>query len=123
MTATIFITLAGLMGAAGVVLLAASAHALSGAGLDSAGQILLFHAAALLAGVALVGQGALSRPLAVAALAGFVIGALLFSGDITLRVFAGQRLFPMAAPTGGTILILGWIAIAAAGLMGASRAG
>jgi uncharacterized membrane protein YgdD (TMEM256/DUF423 family) len=123
MTATIFITLAGLMGAGGVVLLAASAHALSGAGLDSAGQILLFHAAALLAGVALVGQGVLMRPLAVAALAAFVIGALLFAGDITLRVFAGQRLFPLAAPTGGTILILAWIAIAAAGLIGTPRAG
>jgi uncharacterized membrane protein YgdD (TMEM256/DUF423 family) len=123
MTATIFVLLAGLMGAGGVVLLAASAHALSGAGLDSAGQILLFHAAALLGGIALMGQGVLMRPLAVAALAAFVIGALLFSGDITLRVFAGQRLFSMAAPTGGTILILGWIAIAAAALIGTSRAG
>lgn len=118
MTATIFIVLAGLMGAGGVVLLAASAHAAPGAGLDGAGQILLFHAAALLAAVALLAQNLLMRPLALVALAGFVVGALLFSGDIALRAFAGHRLFPFAAPTGGTILILAWIAVAVSGALG-----
>jgi uncharacterized membrane protein YgdD (TMEM256/DUF423 family) len=118
MIATILISLAGLMGAGGVVLLAASAHAMSGSGLDSAGQILLFHAAAILGGVALLTQGQLMRPLAVVALAGFVLGGFLFSGDITLRAFAGHRIFPMAAPTGGTILILAWIAVAVSGALG-----
>jgi uncharacterized membrane protein YgdD (TMEM256/DUF423 family) len=122
MTATIFIILAGLMGAGGVVLLAASAHAFSGLGLDSAGQILLFHAAALLGGVAALSQGLLVRPLATIALAAFVLGALLFSGDIALRALAGQRLFPLAAPTGGTILILAWLTIALAGALAAMRA-
>lgn len=121
MTATIFIILAGLMGAGGVVLLAASAHAAPGAGLDSAGQILLLHAAALLGGVAALAQGLLMRPLATIALAAFVLGALLFSGDITLRAFAGHRLFPFAAPSGGTILILAWLAVAVAGALTASR--
>lgn len=118
MTAMIFIILAGLMGAGGVILLAASAHAAPGAGLDSAGQILLFHALALLGVVAALTQGLLLRPLAVVALAAFVLGALLFSGDIALRAFAGQRLFPFAAPTGGTILILAWLAVAVSGLLG-----
>lgn len=121
MTTTIFIILAGLMGAGGVVLLAAAAHAFSGLGLDSAGQILLLHAAALLGGVAALSQGLLMRPLATVALAAFILGALLFAGDVALRAFAGQRLFPLAAPTGGIILILAWIAIALAGLMATTR--
>jgi uncharacterized membrane protein YgdD (TMEM256/DUF423 family) len=121
MAATIFIILAGLMGAGGVVLMAAAAHAAPGAGLDSAGQILLFHAVALLGSVALIGQGLLLRSLAVAALTGFVVGALLFSGDITVRAFAGHRLFAFAAPTGGTILILAWIVLAVAAASAAPR--
>lgn len=121
MSVTIFITLAGLMGAGGVALMAASAHAAPGAGLDSAGQILLFHAAALLGGVAAMSQGLLSRPFALVVLAAFVLGALLFSGDIALRAFAGHRLFPMAAPTGGIILIAGWLVLALAGLVAAQR--
>jgi uncharacterized membrane protein YgdD (TMEM256/DUF423 family) len=119
---TILIILAGLMGAGGVVLLAASAHAAPGAGLDSAGQILLFHAAALLGAVAALSQGLLMRPVALVALAGFVLGALLFSGDIALRAFAGQRLFPFAAPSGGTILIMAWLAVALAAALTATRA-
>ena len=38
------IVLAGLMGASGIILAAAAAHAASGAGLDSAAYMLLFHA-------------------------------------------------------------------------------
>ncbi len=50
MISPILIVLAGLMGAAGIVLAAASVHAAPAAGLDSAGYMLLFHAAAVLAG-------------------------------------------------------------------------
>jgi uncharacterized membrane protein YgdD (TMEM256/DUF423 family) len=122
MALTIFITVAGLMGAGGVVLLAAAAHAAPGTGLDGAGQILLFHATALVGAAAALSQGLLARPLAILALAGFVLGALLFSGDIALRAFASHRLFPLAAPSGGTILIVSWLAVAAAGIMAAARA-
>ena len=45
---------------------------------------------------------------------GFVIAAALFAGDLTLRQYAGHSLFPMAAPTGGTLLILSWLLLAAA---------
>jgi uncharacterized membrane protein YgdD (TMEM256/DUF423 family) len=114
MSVTILIVLAGLMGAAGVVLAAAGAHMAPGAGLDSAAYMLLFHAAALLGGGALLHQGLLARPLALAALAGWVLGAALFSGDIALRAFAGHRLFAMAAPSGGIILIGAWLALAVA---------
>jgi len=117
MSVTIIIALAGLMGASGVVLAAAGAHAAPGAGLDSAASMLLFHAAAVLGGSALTQQGALWRPLAFAALVAWVIGASLFAGDIALRAFAGHRLFPLAAPTGGIILIIAWLVLAVAALL------
>jgi uncharacterized membrane protein YgdD (TMEM256/DUF423 family) len=111
MAITIFIALAGLMGAAGIALAAASAHAAPGAGLDSAAYMLLFHAAALLGGAALTQQGVLWRPLAFIVLAAWVVGAGLFSGDIAMRALAGHRLFPFAAPSGGMIMIAAWLAL------------
>jgi uncharacterized membrane protein YgdD (TMEM256/DUF423 family) len=115
-TVTILIVLAALMGAAGIVLAAASAHVAPGTGLDGAAYLLLFHAAAVLGGAALLQQGMLWRPLALIVLAAWILGAALFSGDIALRAFAGHRLFAMAAPTGGMILIAGWLALAAAAI-------
>jgi len=121
MTVTILIVLAGLMGAGGIVLAAAGAHAAPGAGLDSAAYMLLFHAAAVLGGAALMQQGALWRPLALIVLAAWVLGAALFSGDIALRAFAAHRLFPFAAPTGGFILIAAWLGLAGAALAALAR--
>lgn len=115
MAVAIFLVLAGLMGAGGIILAAAGAHAAAGAELDtSAAYMLLFHAAALVGGAALLQQGVLWRPLMVVVLAAWVLGATLFSGDLALRAFAGHRLFAMAAPSGGIILIAGWLALAAA---------
>jgi uncharacterized membrane protein YgdD (TMEM256/DUF423 family) len=62
--------------------------------------------------MALLDSGRLWRPAALVAVGGWLIGTLLFSGDVSLRAFAGHRLFPMAAPSGGTILILSWLALA-----------
>jgi uncharacterized membrane protein YgdD (TMEM256/DUF423 family) len=116
MILSILIVLAGVMGAAGVVLAAAGAHSRPGTGLDSASQMLLVHAPAVIAACAAIAQGALMRPLALAAVIGLILGAALFSGDLVLRAYFGQRLFPMAAPTGGTILIGAWILLAVAAL-------
>jgi uncharacterized membrane protein YgdD (TMEM256/DUF423 family) len=49
-------------------------------------------------------------------LAAWVLGAALFSGDIALRALAGHRLFAMAAPSGGIILIAAWLGLAAAAI-------
>lgn len=118
MTVSIFVLLAGLMGAAGVALAAAAAHAAPGQGLDSAAYMLLFHAAAIVGGVALLDRG-FGWPWALLlAVAGWIIGSALFSGDVTLRVLTGNRLFPMAAPTGGTILIAAWVLLAIAAFGG-----
>jgi uncharacterized membrane protein YgdD (TMEM256/DUF423 family) len=117
MAITVFVALAGLMGAAGIALAAASAHAAPGAGLDSAAYMLLFHAAALVGGAALIQQGVLWRPLAFIVLAAWVVGAGLFSGDIAMRAFAGHRLFPLAAPSGGMIMIAAWLALTVAAVV------
>ena len=117
MAITIFIAFAGLMGAAGIALAAASAHAAPGAGLDSAAYMLLFHAAALVGGAALIQQGVLWRPLAFIVLAAWIGGAGLFSGDIAMRAFAGHRLFPFAAPSGGMIMIAAWLALTVAAVV------
>ena len=118
MALTILIALAGLMGAAGIVLAAAGAHWAPGAGLDSAAYILLFHAAAVLGGAALIRQGTLRRRVAFLVLAAWVLGAVLFAGDIALLAFTGYRLFPFAAPSGGFILIAAWLALAVAAVAG-----
>ena len=102
------IVLAAVMGASGVILAAAAAHTAPGAGLDSAAYMLLFHAVAVLGGIALLQQALLTRPLMLGVLGAWVLGSVLFAGDIVLRAFLGYRLFSMAAPTGGIILILAW---------------
>jgi uncharacterized membrane protein YgdD (TMEM256/DUF423 family) len=110
----ILIILAGIMGADGVVLAAASAHQADAARLASASSMLLFHSSAVLAVVALAERGVIHVPVGIAAAFGFVIAAALFAGDLTLRQYAGHSLFSMAAPTGGTLLIVSWLVLALA---------
>jgi uncharacterized membrane protein YgdD (TMEM256/DUF423 family) len=110
----ILIILAGVMGADGVVLAAASAHQADASRLASASSMLLFHATAVLAVAALAERGVVQVRIGIAAAFGFVIAATLFAGDLTLRQYAGHGLFPMAAPTGGTLLILSWLVLAIA---------
>ena len=76
--------------------------------------MLLFHAIAVLAAVALAERGIIHVRIGIAAGFGFVIAAALFAGDLTLRQYAGHSLFPMAAPTGGTLLIVSWLVLAVA---------
>lgn len=110
----ILIVLAGVMGADGVILAAASAHLPDAARLASASSMLLFHAAAVLGSVALAERGVIHVRIGIAAAFGFVIATTLFAGDLSLRQYAGHGLFPMAAPTGGTLLIASWLLLAVA---------
>jgi uncharacterized membrane protein YgdD (TMEM256/DUF423 family) len=110
----ILIILAAIMGADGVILAAASAHQPDAARLASASSMLLFHATAVLAVVALTERGVIHIRIGIAAGFGFVIAAVLFATDLTLRQYAGHSLFPMAAPTGGTLLIMSWLLLAVA---------
>jgi uncharacterized membrane protein YgdD (TMEM256/DUF423 family) len=112
--ARVLIVLAAIMGADGVILAAASAHQADASRLGAASSMLLFHACAVLAVVALVERALIHARVGTAAAFGFVIAAALFAGDLTLRQYAGHGLFPMAAPTGGTLLIASWLVLAVA---------
>jgi uncharacterized membrane protein YgdD (TMEM256/DUF423 family) len=112
----ILIALAGLMGAAGIVLTAAGAHGKPGAGLDSAGYLLVIHAVAVLAGVVAARQGLLLRPLGLIVVGGFILGSVLFAADVAARAYLGHRLFPFAAPAGGMIMIASWLGLVVAAL-------
>jgi uncharacterized membrane protein YgdD (TMEM256/DUF423 family) len=110
----VLIVLAGVMGADGVVLAAASAHQPDATRLAAASSMLLFHATAVLAVAALAERGIIHVRIGIAAAFGFVIAAALFATDLSLRQYAGHSLFPMAAPTGGTLMIVSWLALAVA---------
>ncbi len=108
------VVLAGLMGAAGVALAAAAAHQPDASRLASASSMLLFHASAVIGAALLTGHGIAQRALGLTATFGFIFGAALFAGDLAMRQYAGHGLFTMAAPTGGTLLILSWLVLAIA---------
>ena len=110
----ILVILAAVMGADGVMLAAASAHQPDATRLASASSMLLFHALAILAAVALAERGVIHVRIGIAAAWGFVIASALFAGDLTMRQYAGHGLFPFAAPTGGTLLIVSWLLLAVA---------
>ena len=104
--------LAALMGGAGVALAAAAVH-MSGGELAQRGALfLILHAAAALAIAAharLAQGGALL-------FVGFAMeaGGSVFAADLAYHAFMGERLFPFAAPLGGTTVLLSWLALAAA---------
>ena len=110
----ILVILAGVMGADGVILAAVAAHQPDATRLAAASSMLLFHATAVLAVVALAERGVIDQGIGIAAAWGFVIAAAFFAGDLTLRQYAGHGLFPLAAPTGGTLLIVSWFVLAVA---------
>ncbi len=117
----LWLIVAGLDGALLVVLGAAGAHGIE-AGSDAenlfqtASQYHAWHALA----IALVGfgggraEGAMGKVVHAAGSL-FLLGTVLFCGALYVRAFGGGGLFPMAAPIGGTLFILGWLALAAIG--------
>jgi uncharacterized membrane protein YgdD (TMEM256/DUF423 family) len=120
-TGRILVFAGGLCGAAGVALSAAAAHR-GGAFTGTAASFLLMHAPVFLA-VGLIGGNRVLRAgafmlLAVRAGAFMLLaGLIVFSGDLLARDFLASRLFPMAAPVGGTLLLAGWLALAASALL------
>jgi uncharacterized membrane protein YgdD (TMEM256/DUF423 family) len=107
----LLIALAGLMGAVGVVLAAGAAHAGDASLLLPASTMLLFHACAVLGTVALAERQTIHIRIGLIAGFGFVLAAALFAGDLACRQFTGDRLFPFAAPIGGTLLIASWLVL------------
>jgi uncharacterized membrane protein YgdD (TMEM256/DUF423 family) len=112
---------AALMGAAGVALAAAGVHASGGDLAERGALFLLLHAAAALAIAAHVRQP--TAPGRALLIVGFVMeaGAALFSAELAQRAFTGERIFPFAAPIGGSMMMLAWVALAALFAMAARR--
>jgi uncharacterized membrane protein YgdD (TMEM256/DUF423 family) len=112
--ASLLYVIAGLMGAAGVALWAGASHGeVNAALLTLAAQFLLMHAIAL---VAMAGARQLGN---IGAIAGWILaaGTLLFAGDLVHRAFLSARLFPFAAPAGGSLMIAGWLCLGLAGVL------
>jgi uncharacterized membrane protein YgdD (TMEM256/DUF423 family) len=109
--------LGGLAGAAGIGLSAYATHAGVGPNLTLSAQFLLFHAGALV----LIGALAPFRLCILASASVLALGVALFSGDLAMRALLGHALAPMAAPTGGVLMIAGWLALGIAGAFTAWR--
>ncbi len=116
MTATnLLLLLSGLYGAGGVGLWAWGVHA-GQASASIAAQMLLIHAAAIMGLSAARAVGLLPERAGLYAIGAVALGCLLFAGDLALRAIVGVRLFPMASPLGGVLMMLGWLSL---GLLGA----
>ncbi len=114
------IGLASLAGAAGVALAAVAAHHTSEPSLTTAALMLIMHAAAAVALSA--AAGGMPVPWRLLASASLMIAAVvLFSGDVAARTLGSGRLFPMAAPLGGSLMILAWLGAGLSALVAALR--
>lgn len=117
----ILVALGAVAGLAGVALSAVAAHVTGPGSLDVAARFLLAHAPVLMALPALVATGIARRGAALAAGFAIALGATLFCGDLAVRSLTGLVLIPLAAPTGGVILIAGWAMVLAATALGARK--
>ena len=117
--------LSALMGAAGVMLAAAATHSGGGEIGQTSAYFLVLHAAALLGltacARAYAADAAFARALLLAG-ACLGLGTILFSGELAVLAFTGLRLIAMAAPIGGSLMILGWLALAGVFVWGVARA-
>lgn len=104
---------AGILGAVGVGLGAASAHLGGGDLARLASMFLLLHAAAI-PGLLAVSAG--SRPMRHVAASLLALGAALFSGDVAVLGFTGRTLLSGLAPVGGLMLMAGWLTMAWCGV-------
>lgn len=107
MAMRLLLAIAGLVGAIGVAAAAGGSHGAESRNLGAIASICLAHGPALLALAILVERGRLFL------LAGLLLagGTLVFAGDLGLREWQGQGLFPGAAPLGGLGMILGWLSV------------
>ena len=102
---------AGLLGAIGVATAAMASHGEDVRNLAAISAMALAHAPVLLV-LGLVGR---SRALSIAGLI-LAAGCVIFVADLAMRHSFGAALFPGAAPIGGGGMILGWLAVAVAGM-------
>jgi uncharacterized membrane protein YgdD (TMEM256/DUF423 family) len=114
--AHVLIALAGLAGASGVALAAVAAHKVESASLTTAALLLVLHGVAAVALVAVAPGSPLGRWMLAGAWI-LLFGAFLFTGTVAKLTLQGTPLFPMSAPTGGTLMIAGWLVVAVVALL------
>lgn len=101
-----------LLGGLGVALAAAGAHLAQGGDFTrTASLFLVLHAAA---GLGISSHARDENAYKILLLFGCLLlaGAALFAADLAFHDFFGRRMFPYAAPIGGTTMIAMWAAIA-----------
>lgn len=104
----IILSIAAFWGMMGVIMLAAGSHAPNMGILASGGMMLLFHAVAVIGLVKTPLLSGWRRALPVALM---LLGSGLFGLEVGLHATLGLTPFVMLAPIGGTITILGWLAL------------
>lgn len=114
------IGIGALMGAAGVALAAVAAHRTSDPSLATAALFLILHGVGAIALTAIAG-GTPWPTVLLGAASLMLVAVALFSGDVSSRVLLGDKLFPMAAPLGGSLLIGSWLIAAVTALFAAIR--
>ena len=105
---------AGVLGLCGVATGAAGAHGGGGGLAALASTFFIVHAAALL-GLSIQSErfGSGERLCRLAAVV-LGLGTILFAGDVATVGLTGVHLLRGLAPTGGTLLLIGWILVIAA---------
>lgn len=111
------LSIAGLVGAAGVALAAAATHVPKLQGTDPAAYLLILHAAAA-TGIVAASMHFERRALFRVSTLLMLAGSVLFAASLVMLTTTGTRLFPMSAPIGGSAMIAGWIVLAIAALVG-----
>jgi uncharacterized membrane protein YgdD (TMEM256/DUF423 family) len=117
---------AGSMGALGIAAAAWAQHGLAGAGSADqvkfaliASRFAVVHAVALLAMSAALrdGMGRSVRACLGVSAGCFFAGFVLFCGGLWFLAAGGSTAWARAVPVGGTLFIIGWLAILAAALV------
>jgi len=110
-------------GAAGVSVAGASAHVDPNPLLVTASQFLMIHAAAGVGLAAFCAHEPPGRRWLVGIIFALQAGVGLFAADLCARVYLGAKLFPFAAPLGGGLTILSWLALAVWSAVALARTG
>jgi uncharacterized membrane protein YgdD (TMEM256/DUF423 family) len=128
MTPQFWIALGAILAGLGVAAGAFGAHGLQDrlsaeqlATFEVAVRYQMFHSIAIV----LVGLIGLREKLPGLQLAGgsFLLGIVLFSGMLYLYLFSGVKTFALIVPIGGSLMILGWLALAIAALRSSRAVG
>ncbi len=110
----LILLVSGLTGLSGVALAAAASHGGDTHFLGNASTMCLAHAPVLLA--LYIGHATFRTATLAALVLG--LGTIVFAGDLVARHYLGDRLFPFAAPMGGSLMMFGWLLIAAGAFFG-----